>query len=220
MDIRTLPDPDVVHPIAGYDGMVFLKNVITRRNIEVGRFTYYDASGAPGERPEEFETRNVLYHFDFVGDRLVIGSFCAIASRARFFMNGGNHDMRALSTFPFGIFGGEWAKVAPGGASRGDTVVGSDVWIGYGAVIMPGVRIGHGAVVGAGALVTADVEPYAVVGGNPARVIRKRFPAQVVERLLDLSWWDWPVERITANVERIASADVGELEKMSSGGDK
>ncbi|GFK93060.1 Streptogramin A acetyltransferase [Fundidesulfovibrio magnetotacticus] len=205
------PDPGLVHPVSGAHNLVYLRNVVTRPTIEVGDYAYFDCTGAPGERPEDFETNNVLYHFDFLGDRLVIGAFAAIASRVRFLMHGGVHAMDGLSTYPFGIFPG-WGRPLPQDARPlRDTVVGCDAWIGYGSVILPGRRIGHGAVVGAGSVVTRDVEPYCIVGGNPARVIRRRFDVATVERLLELAWWSWPAGRIARSLDAIERGDVEAL---------
>ncbi|HEX8328859.1 MAG TPA: CatB-related O-acetyltransferase [Hymenobacter sp.] len=140
--------------------------------------------------------------FDFTGDRLVIGKFCMIASGVEFVMNGANHLSDAVSAYPFAVFGGDWAEAMAGKAypTKGDTRVGNDVWIGYRATIMPGVTIGDGAIIGACAVVTRDVPPYTIVGGNPARVIRPRFDAATTARLLALAWWHWPVEKITRHV--------------------
>ena len=169
-------------------------------------------------RRGDFFDRNVLHHYDFVGDHLTIGPFCAIAHGARIFMNGGTHAMEGFSTFPFNIFGHGWeAGFDPGSwerARRGDMVIGPDVWIGNSATIMPGVAIGAGAIVAAGSVVTRDVPPYAVVAGNPARVVRERFDAATVARLLAIAWWDWPAERITASLDAIRGADIDALEAV------
>lgn len=203
------PSPDTRHPIAGAERVAFLKNFITRPTILVGDYTYYDdPDGA-----EQFE-RNVLYHFDFIGDRLVIGKFCSIAAGVRFLMNGGNHQVATLSSYPFSIFGNGWEGAAPAAwPHKGDTRVGNDVWIGYGATILPGVTIGDGAVIGSLSVVTGDVPPYAIVGGNPARVIRHRFDDATIARLLALRWWDWDAVRITRKVGAIAGTDLAELER-------
>jgi virginiamycin A acetyltransferase len=205
------PDPSTAFPMAGFPQVCYLRNVITRPNILVGEYTYYDDP----DGPENFE-RNVLYHFDFVGDRLVIGKFCAIACGVKFVMNGANHQLSGISTYPFFIFGGGWEAAAPGTGElpyKGDTVVGNDVWIGYDALIMPGVKIGDGAVVAARAVVTRDVPPYAVVGGNPATVLRRRFGDAEVERLLRIRWWDWDAAKITRNLDKIRAADVEALSR-------
>ena len=209
------PDRASRYPLAGYDKLVFLENVVTSPNISVGRYTYFDATGTPRERAEDFERQNVLYHFDFIGDKLVIGSFCAIGSGVRFIMNGANHQIDGISTYPFAIFTHGWEEAGLAAGPRGDTVVGNDVWIGYGALILPGRRIGDGAVVGAGSVVTRDVPPYAIVGGNPARVIRQRFGDADVARLRALAWWDWPIEKISRNVALIAASDIEALEQAS-----
>jgi virginiamycin A acetyltransferase len=202
------PSPSTRHPITGAERVAFLKNFITRPNIEVGDYTYYD-DPAGAERFEE----NVLYHFDFIGDRLVIGKFCSIAAGVRFLMNGGNHQVATMSSYPFSIFGNGWEAAAPESwPYKGDTRVGNDVWIGYGATILPGVTVGDGAVIGSLSVVTGDVPPYAIVGGNPARVIRHRFDDATIARLLELRWWDWDIERITQKVRAIAGTDLVALE--------
>ena len=162
---------------------------------------------------ENFE-RNVLYHFPFIGDKLIIGKFCALAKGARFIMNGANHKLSGISTYPFQIFGNGWEKVMPKPGElpyKGDTIIGNDVWIGYEALIMPGVRIGNGAIVSSRAVVTADVLPYTIVGGNPAKHIKSRFEPDVVRKLEALAWWDWPVEKISRNLQHIVSADIDAL---------
>ena len=202
------PSPSTRHPITGPERVAFLKNLITRPTIEVGDYTYYD-DPAGAERFEE----NVLYHFDFIGDRLVIGKFCSIAAGVRFLMNGGNHQVATMSSYPFSIFGNGWEAAAPESwPYKGDTRVGNDVWIGYGATILPGVTIGDGAVIGSLSVVTGDVPPYAIVGGNPARVIRHRFDDATSARLLELRWWNWDIERITRKVRAIAGTDLVALE--------
>ena len=208
------PDPRERYPMPGITRLAFLKPCITRPNISVGDYTYFDDP----DGPERFEDENVLYHFDWIGDRLVIGKFCSIAAETRFIMNGGNHATDWLTTYPFPAFGQGWERAMPAaGPNRGDTVVGNDVWIGYGATIMPGVRIGDGAIVATRAVVTRDVEPYAIVGGNPAQPIRHRFPPDVVARLLALRWWDWDDEAIMRAVREICAGDVSALERLAPG---
>ncbi|MBE9170227.1 CatB-related O-acetyltransferase [Pleurocapsales cyanobacterium LEGE 06147] len=156
----------------------------------------------------------VLYHYPFVGDKLIIGKFCALAKGVKFIMNGANHKMSGFSTYPFDIFGNGWERVAPQPDElpfKGNTVIGNDVWIGYEAVIMPGVKIGDGAIVAAKSVVTKDVPPYSVVGGNPANVLRKRFSEETIELLLEISWWNWDIKKITKNLEKIVSADIEAL---------
>ena len=202
------PSPLTKHPLPGAERVGFLKNFITRPNIEVGDYTYYDDPRGC----EHFE-QNVLYHFDFIGDRLVIGRFCSIAAETRFIMNGGNHATDWFTTFPFPIFGNGWEAAEPGAwPHKGDTVVGHDVWFGYASTIMPGVQIGHGAIVATKAVVTKDVEPFAIVGGNPATTIRYRYDEDVRRALLEIAWWDWDAEKITRNVEAICSSDLDALQ--------
>lgn len=199
--------------MTGFPQVGFLKHFVTRPNIAVGDYTYYDDPAGP----EHFQDRNVRYHFDFIGDVLRIGKFCAIATGATFIMNGANHAMNGLSTYPFAIFGNGWERVmfAFENTSRGDTVVGNDVWIGTDATILPGVTIGDGAVIGAKAVVAKDVPPYAVVVGNPGRVVRTRFDDATVQKLLAIRWWDWDAEKITRNLELIVGADVDALARAT-----
>lgn len=205
------PDPMNPHPMPGFPRVCFLKPCITRENIEVGEYTYYDDP----DEPERFEDRNVLYHYDFTGDRMVIGRYCALATGVRFIMNGANHALGGVTTYPFQIFGSGWEKgfdpTSLDSGYRGDTVVGHDVWIGTQAVIMPGVTIGHGAIIGSFSVVTKDVPPYAIVAGNPAEVRKMRFDEATVAGLLDIAWWDWPAEKVTRNVDALRAGDVERL---------
>jgi virginiamycin A acetyltransferase len=210
----TIPDPDQVHPLPTTDRVVFLKPVVTSEKIEVGDYTYYDD---PGD-PTAFERENVLYAYG--PERLVIGRYCALAEGVRFVMAGANHPMLGPSTFPFGIFGGDWAEatmdLVMSAPSRGDTVVGHDVWLGYRTLVMPGVTIGHGAVIAAGSVVVSDIPPYAIAGGNPARVLRMRYDEEDVARLLRAAWWDWPVELVTQHARTIMSGTPEELEQIAT----
>jgi virginiamycin A acetyltransferase len=207
------PDPAIRHPLEGFTQVCFLQNVVSNPLIEIGAYTYYDdPDGA-----ERFE-QNVLYHFPFIGDRLVIGKFCAIARGVKFLMNGANHKLSGFSSYPFFIFGRGWETVAPAQGElpyKGDTVVGNDVWIGYDSLIMPGVRIGDGSIIGARSMVTRDVPPYSIVGGNPAEVIRARFDSPTTEGLLRIRWWDWDAGKITRNLAAIVGADLAALERDS-----
>lgn len=205
------PAPETRYPIPGVQRLGFLRHFITRPTIIVGDYTYYDDPRGP----EHFE-EHVLYHFDFIGDRLLIGKYCSIAAETTFIMNGGNHMTSWLTTYPFSVFGHGW-EVAdpPSWPHRGDTRVGNDVWIGYRAMIMPGVTIGDGAIVATGSVVTRDVPPYATVGGNPATVIRSRFEPAIIERLRAVAWWDWNAEKVTRNIRAICSADIDALERAS-----
>lgn len=207
------PDPAEKYPMEGQPRVGFLKPLVNAPNIEIGDFSYYDDPNGP----ENFVERCVLYHYPFIGDKLVIGRFCAIAEGVQFIMNGANHAMTGISTYPFNIFGHGWEEgfdvTSWSEAVRGDTVIGNDVWIGYQAVIMPGVKIGDGAIIAGRSVVSRDVPPYAVVAGNPARIVKSRFDEAVIARLLNIAWWDWPVDRITRNLDAIRGADIERLEK-------
>ncbi|KOP27018.1 chloramphenicol acetyltransferase [Hapalosiphon sp. MRB220] len=203
------PDPNNPHPMQGFPQVCFIKNTVSNPNIIIGDYTYYDDL----EDSENFE-RNVLYHYLFTGDKLIIGKFCALATGVKFIMNGANHQMSGFSTYPFQIFGSGWERVTPKPNElpfKGDTVIGNDVWIGYKAIIMPGVKIGDGAIVAAKSVVVKDVAPYTIVGGNPATLVRQRFPDEIINTLLKISWWNWDIEKITRNLEKIVGADVEAL---------
>jgi len=193
-----IPDVSAVYPNPEIKEVVFLRNVIQRANIEVGDYTYYDDPVAP----LDFE-QHVTHHYEFLGDKLVIGKFCAIASGIEFVMNGANHAMAGASTYPFNILGGDWQAFTPRLADlplKGDTVVGNDVWLGQNVTVLPGVTIGDGAIVGANSVVTKDVAPYTIVGGNPAATIRPRFEPTVIAALEKLAWWDRDIDWITAHI--------------------
>lgn len=202
------PQPDMLYPIQGVTRTVFLKNIIKNPQIIVGDYTYYDD-------PEDiynFE-KNVKYLFEFMDDKLIIGKFCQIATGVRFIMNGSNHAMDGISTYPFKVFGGAWSDASMDVINKGNTVIGNDVWMGNSVTVMQGIKIGDGAIIGTNSLVTKDVAPYSVVGGNPARVIRKRFDDETIEFLLDLAWWDWDIEKITHNLKAITEGRVADLMK-------
>lgn len=206
------PNPEIKHPIPMHPRIGFLKPLVDAPNVEIGDFTYYDDPLGP----DRFVERCVLHHYPAVGDRLVIGRFCALAEGVRFVMNGANHALSGFSTYPFDIFGHGWEKGFDTAAlrheSRGDTVIGNDVWIGMDAVILPGVRIGDGAIVAARSVVSHDVPAYAVAAGDPAKVAKMRFDPATVRRLLSVAWWNWPVEKITQNLDAVRGADIDRLE--------
>jgi virginiamycin A acetyltransferase len=207
---KNYPNSNTFYPIEGVTRTVYLKNIITNPQIIVGDYTYYDDP----EDVYNFE-KNVLYLFEFMGDQLIIGKFCQIATGVRFIMNGSNHAMNGFSTYPFKVFGAAWAeKDRMQVVSKGDTVIGNDVWIGNGATIMQGVKIGDGAIIGTNSLVTKDVEPYTIVGGNPAKEIRKRFDEETIRLLLAVKWWDWDVQKITDNLEVITHGKIDELKRI------
>ncbi|MGB2128152.1 MAG: CatB-related O-acetyltransferase [Flavicella sp.] len=205
------PNKELAFPLANYDKLCFLKNIVTNPNIIVGDYTYYDDF----EDVANFE-KNVKYHFDFNNDKLIMGKFCMIASGAKFIMNGGNHLTEAISSYPFAIFGNGWEDAMKDKSypHKGDIVIGNDVWIGHNATIMAGVTIGDGAIIAANATVVKDVPPYTIVGGNPAQEIRKRFSDEEIKRLLALKWWDWDISKITANVQKLTEKDIAVFDKL------
>ena len=202
-----IPDKDKIFPLENHERLCFLKNIITNPNIIVGDYTYF-------ENVYNFE-KNVKYLFDFNGDKLIIGKFCMIASDVTFIMNGANHLTDAITPYPFAIFGNDWKQAMDGKTypNKGNTVVGNDVWIGYKATIMPGIKIGDGAIIATNATITKDVEPYTIVGGDPAKEIRKRFSKEKIKELLEIKWWDWDIERITKNVSNLTYNDIKKLEQ-------
>jgi len=204
------PNPNSKYPIPGNMNVQFIRNTITKSNIIVGDYSYYNALNG-----ESFEDQ-VLYHYEVIGTKLVIGKFCSIAPEVRFMMDGGNHRMDG-STYPFNIFGNGWERHTPSLDQlpiKGDTVVGNDVWIGRRATIMPGVRIGDGAIISAEAVVVKDVDPYTVVGGNPAREINQRYPEEIIQELLAIRWWDFDIDLISPYIDAIVSGDMVTLRKM------
>lgn len=203
-----VPDKEQKFPLTNYDRLCFLKNIIQNPNIIVGDYTYYDDF----DDVHNFE-KNVKYHFDFIGDKLIIGKFCMIASDVTFIMNGGNHLTDTITSYPFAIFGNDWANAmeVKSYPTKGDTIIGNDVWIGHRATIMPGITIGDGAIIATNSVVTKYVEPYTVVGGNPAKEIKKRFSEKEIEELLKIKWWDWHIDKITQNIKNLTDSDIEEL---------
>jgi len=208
----TIPNANKIYPRSNDYQTIYLKNVITRSNIKVGDYTIYNDFY---NDPREFEKNNVLYQYPINNDKLIIGKFCSIACKAKFLMTSGNHTMRSISTYTFPIFYEEWGLdvsfITDAWDNKGDIVIGNDVWIGYDAIIMPGVKIGDGAIIGTRAIVTNDVSPYTIVGGIPAKVIKKRFRDDIILKLLKIKWWDWPYEKIKANIKYIQSGDIDKL---------
>lgn len=202
------PDKNTAFPLPQYRRLCFLKNTIKNPNILVGDYTYYDDF----EDVSNFE-KNVKYHFDFIGDKLIIGKFCMIASDVKFIMNGGNHLTEAFSAYPFEIFGNGWEGAMDGKTypHKGDICIGNDVWIGYNATIMAGVTVGDGAIIAANATVTKDVSPYSIVGGNPAKEIKKRFSEDIISQLLSLQWWNWEIDKITRNIPYLTDNQLDKL---------
>jgi virginiamycin A acetyltransferase len=208
-------DSKKVYPRTGDKETVYLKSTITRTNIIVGDFTMYNDFV---NDPTEFEKNNVIYHYPINNDKLIIGKYCSIACGAKFMFTSGNHNMTSISTYPFPIFYEEWelsvSNITDAWDNNGDIVIGNDVWIGYEAVIMQGVRIGDGAIIGTRAVVTRDVPPYTIVGGIPAKEIRKRFSEEVAVKLIKLQWWNWDDKTIQKNLTNIIRGNVNLLEKI------
>ena len=205
-----------IYPRSGDKETVYLKNVVSGANIEIGDYTIYNDFV---HDPRDFERSNVLYHYPVNGDRLKIGKFCSIACGAKFLFTSGNHSLRSLSTYTFPIFFEEWGldakDICSAWDNKGDIVIGNDVWIGYEALILSGVTVGDGAIIGSRAVVTKDVPPYTIVGGVPAKPIRRRFDGAVIERLEKLRWWDWDIETIRRSIPAIQSGDIAALERMA-----
>lgn len=204
----TAPNRDQIFPLENYNRLCFLKNIIKKPNIIVGDYTYYDDF----DNVENFE-KNVKYHFDFIGDKLIIGKFCMIASGVSFIMNGANHLTESISSYPFAIFGSDWGNALDGKVypTKGDTIIGNDVWIGHNVTIMPGIQIGDGVITATNSTVTKNVESYSIIGGNPAKLIKKRFSEQHIKWLLDTQWWNWDIDKITKNVHNLTDHNIEKL---------
>ena len=206
------PNPESMFPNRNIKSLCFIKNVVKNPNIIVGDYTYYDEiNGA-----DKFEER-VTHHYDFIGDKLIIGKFCAIARGIEFVMNGANHRMDSITTYPFYIMGNGWDKIVPTINElpiKGDTIVGNDVWIGQNVTVMPGVHIGDGAIIGASSVVASDIPPYSVAVGNPCRVIKKRFEEELIKYLLDLKWWNWSADKIFRNLDALSSGNLLKIKNI------
>ena len=200
------------YPRKGDTQTVYLKNVITESGIEIGDYTMYNDFV---NDPRDFEKNNVLYRYPINGETLKVGKFCSIACGAKFLFTSANHTMHSISTYPFPIFFEEWGldvtNITSAWDNKGDIVIGNDVWIGYEAIVLSGVTIGDGAIIGTRAVVTKDVPPYTIVGGIPAKPIRKRFSDEVISKLLELQWWNWPENRIKENIDVIQSGRIKDL---------
>lgn len=211
--MKSIPNPDEIFPNE-YKTSCFIKNVIKAPNIIVGDYTYYDDNNAP----TDFEKNNILFNYPEFGDRLVIGKFCAIASGTTFIMGPANHRISSVTTYPFNVFGGAWEENTPDHLSqlpfKGDIVIGNDVWIGRESVIMPGVKIGDGAIIGAYSVVAKDIPPYTVAGGNPAKVIKKRFDDELTDILLKLKWWDFEAEKLVDFLPLLCDPDLEKVKEI------
>lgn len=203
------PNPNAIYPNEAIKSVCYIKSVVTRPNIIIGDYTYYDDSHGA----EKFE-EHVTHHYEFIGDKLIIGKFCAIAKGIEFVMNGANHKLSSVTTYPFNIMGSGWEKVTPTLAElpfKGDTVIGNDVWIGQNVTVMPGVQIGDGAIIAANSVVVKDVAAYHVAGGNPCKVIKKRFADDLIDHLLTIKWWNWSATKIFDNLEVLCSGDITKI---------
>ncbi len=211
--VKNIPNPNDVFPNE-YKTSCFIKNVVKAPNIIIGDYTYYDDS----DDPTGFEHNNVLFNYPEFGDRLIIGKFCAIASGTKFIMGAANHRISSITTYPFNVFGGVWKEKTPDHLSqlpfKGDIIVGNDVWIGRESRIMPGVKIGDGSIVGAYSVVTKDVPPYSVIGGNPARLIKRRFEGDLIKMLLKLRWWDFDAEKLVKFLPVLCDPDLDKVKRI------
>ena len=210
----TIPDSKKIYPRSEDKQLIYIKNVVKDPSIIIGDFTFYHDFV---NDPRDFEKNNVLYHYPINHDKLIIGKFCSIACGAKFLFNGANHTLKSLSTYPFPIFYEEWSHGIWADKSwdnKGDIKIGNDVWIGYDAIIMAGVTIGDGAIIATRAVVTKDVPPYTIVGGVPAKIIRKRFSDEVIEELLKQKWWDLPNEEILKRIKYIQTGDIEGLKNI------
>ena len=202
-----IPDPNAIFPNE-YGTTCFIRNVVKAPNISVGEYTYYDSE----DHPELFEQTNVLFNYPFFGDKLIIGKFCQIAHGTTFIMGAANHRLGSATTYPFNVMGGVWREISTPHIEelphKGDTVIGNDVWLGRNCTILPGVKIGNGAIVAACSVVTKDVAPYTVVGGIPARFLKKRFDDGTAALLEELRWWDLPPEELTEIIPVLCDTDM------------
>lgn len=204
--MKNKPNPNTIFPLPNINTLTFVKPTIKNPNIVVGDFTYFADT--------DFE-KHVTHHYDFIGDKLIIGKFCQIGAGVEFVMNGANHQMNAVSTYPFYIFG-SWDQSAPSKEDlpfKGNTVVGNDVWIGQNSTILPGVHIGDGAIIGLNSVVTGDVPAYTIVAGNPAKAVRKRFDDELIDLLLKLKWWDKSIEEINALIPLLSCSDLAKVKQ-------
>lgn len=200
------PDKTQLYPNLNIKTVCYISNLPKRPNVEIGDYTYYSDNH---NNPENFYD-HIRHHYDFLGDKLIIGKFCAIAEGITFIMNGANHRMDGITTYPFNIFGSGWEKVTPTLDQlpyKGDTIIGNDVWIGQNVTIMPGVKVGDGAIIASNSTVSKNVDPYTIVGGNPAKLIKKRFSEETIQKLLHLQWWNWDEGKIFENLELLTSGE-------------
>ena len=209
MKEEDIPNPNLIFPIKNLDSITYVKPSVKNPNIIVGEFTYF--------ADKDFEN-HVTHHYDFIGEKLIIGKFCQIGAGVEFIMNGANHQMNAVSTYPFYIFG-TWEQSAPDKKDlplKGDTIIGNDVWIGQNVTILPGVHIGDGVIIGANSVVGNNVESYTIIAGNPAKEIRKRFDSELIEIMEKLKWWDKSIEEINNLIPLLTSSDLEKVKQELS----
>lgn len=209
-----MANKDLIYP-NDFKTSIYLKNVVKSPNIIVGNYTYYDSQFSD---PLEFEEKNVLFNFDFFGDKLIIGNYCCIAEGTTFVMGAANHRLNTASGYPFNIMNKEWAEVSSPHLNefshKGDIVIGNDVWLGRHSVVMPGVKIGDGSIIGAYAVVAKDVPPYSVVVGNPGRVVKTRFDEELISLLLEYKWWNKEENELLPILPYITSPDLDSLRQF------
>ena len=207
------PNPNDKHPNPNLPIICYIKNAVDNPNVIAGDYSYYYGDSID----DEFKN-HVTHHYDFIGDKLIIGKFCSIAKGVEFIMNGANHRMSAISTYPFYIMGGDWGSALKPHSDelplKGDTVIGNDVWIGQNVTILPGVHIGDGAIIGANSVVSRDIPAYSIAAGNPCRVKKSRFTDEEIQILEDVKWWDWDIKKIEANFKYIDSGDIQGLKNL------
>ena len=205
-----------IYPRTGDMHTVYLNAVVKDPSIEIGDYTIYNDFVSD---PLLFEQNNVLYHYPINHERLIIGNFCSIACGTKFLFNSANHTLKSLSTYTFPLFYEDWdlekSNITTAWDNKGDIIIGNDVWIGYEAIIMAGVHVGNGAIIAAHAVVTKDVQPYTIVGGVPARFIRKRFNEEIIQELEKLKWWNWPIEKIRRCLPYITSGNLNKLSEST-----
>lgn len=208
-------DPNSLHPNQKLQNICFIKNVITRKNVHIGDYTYYNCD----KDPQNFEDECITYHYEEFGDHLSIGKFCSLGENIRFLMNAANHNLNSISAYPFTAILSEEEGMNRKHLSelphKGDTIIGNDVWIGQNVTILPGVHIGDGAVIGAYSVVAKDVSPCSIVACSPIKMIRKRFSDEEIETLLKIRWWDWDIHKILANLDIILGSDIRRLKELS-----
>lgn len=199
------PDKNDIFPNENIKSVCYIKNTVKNPNIIIGDYTYYSDK----KDATDFES-HVTHHYSFMNDKLIIGKFCAIGEGVEFIMNGANHRINSATTYPFSIMRGGWEKTTPEIKDlpyKGDTIVGNDVWIGQNVTVLPGIKIGDGSIIGANSVVTKDVQPYTIVGGNPAKFIRNRFDENTTKHLLEIQWWNWDLQKIFDNLEKLCSGN-------------